>query len=62
MDDKLVLPIETLDQILEEAYIEACEIVGPNSYEFEDLLQSIIFRLTEEAYEALLEDRLYMAR
>ncbi len=34
--------------IEEEAYIEACEIVGPNSPEFEDLYEDICARLYEE--------------
>lgn len=40
---------ETLDQqmddLYEQAQLEAAELVGPNSYEYEDLVESIFERL-----------------
>lgn len=39
--------------IYQEAYITSCELISPNTLEFEDLWQSEIIRLEEELLESL---------
>jgi len=36
------------DKASEEAYIRVCELIGPNSYEFEELFNKIVSKLEEE--------------
>ena len=46
------IPLNKINQLKdlasEEAYIRACELVGPNSYEFEKLFNKIVSKLEEE--------------
>lgn len=35
----------TLDDLYEQAQLEAAELVGPNAHEYEDLVESIFERL-----------------
>ena len=43
MSNNIQIDNETLDKLRdkasEEAYIRACELVGPNSYEFDEVLE-----------------------
>ena len=48
------VPEEVLDQLSAEAYIEACELVGPNSLEFESLEEQLFYEALEQ-YVASLE-------
>ena len=48
------IPEEVLDQLAAEAYIEACEVVGPNSLEFESLEEQLFYEAIEQ-YVASLE-------
>lgn len=43
----------TLEQIEQEAYFQACEQVGPNSPEFNDVLERIEMKLINEHYPDL---------
>lgn len=43
----------TLEQIEQEAYIAACEQVGPNSPEFDDVRERIEMKLINEHYPEL---------
>jgi len=49
------LPEEILDDIHNEAYIEACEICSPNSLEFPLLLEKIEAKLLDELYAKLVK-------
>ena len=48
------VPEEVLEKLSTEAYIEACEIVGPNSREFEALEEKLFYKALEQ-YMASVE-------
>ena len=45
----------TLEQIEQEAYIAACEQVGPNSLEFDAVRERIEVKLINEHYPDLMD-------
>lgn len=45
----------TLEEIEEEAYIRACEEVGPNASDFEDVRERIEMKLINEHYPDLMD-------
>ena len=46
------IPLSKINQLkdlaLEEAYIRVCELIGPNSYEFEEFFDETVSKLEEE--------------
>ena len=48
------VPEKVLEKLSAEAYIEACEIVGPNSLEFESLEEKLFYEALEQ-YMASVE-------
>ena len=47
------VPEEVLEKLSAEAYIEACEIVGPNSLEFEALEEQLFYKALEQYVTSL---------
>ena len=50
-------PLKTLEEIEEEAYIAACEEVGPNAIDFEAVRERIEVKLINEYYPDLMEGK-----
>ena len=46
------IPLSKINQLKdlasEEAYIKVCELIGPNSYEFEEFFNKIVSKLEKE--------------
>lgn len=47
----------TIEEIEQEAYIAACEQVGPNASDFEDVRERIEVKLINEHYPDLMEGK-----